>query len=57
MNNKNIIIFSFIILIAIVACKKGANKSTEIKNQKELNSSDDIVWQEMFGSLRLIYLM
>ena len=32
MNNKIIIIFSFIILIAIVACKKEANKSIEIKN-------------------------
>ena len=44
MNNKKISILSFIILIAIVACKKEANKITEIKNQKEFNSPDGMVW-------------
>ena len=44
MNHKKIIIFSFIILIAIVACKKEANKSTEIKDPKELNIPDGMVW-------------
>ncbi len=44
MNNKKISILSFIILIVIVACKKEANKSTEIKNQKEFNSPDGMVW-------------
>ena len=44
MNNKKISILSFIILIAIVACKKEANKSIEIKNQKEFNSPDGMVW-------------
>ena len=44
MNTKKISILSFIILIAIVACKKEANKSTEIKNPKELKSPDGMVW-------------
>ena len=44
MNNRKISILSFIILIAIVACKKEANKSIEIKNQKEFNSPDGMVW-------------
>ena len=44
MNNKKISVLSFIILIVIVACKKEANKSTEIKNQKEFNSPDGMVW-------------
>ena len=44
MNHKKIIIFSFIILIAIVTCKKEANKSTEIKDPKELNIPDGMVW-------------
>ena len=33
-------IFIFIILIAIVACKKEANKSTKINNPKELKTPD-----------------
>ena len=44
MNIKKISILSFIILIAIVACKKEVNKSTEIKNQKEFNIPDGMVW-------------
>ena len=44
MNNRKISILSFIILIAIIACKKEANKSIEIKNQKEFNSPDGMVW-------------
>ena len=44
MNNRKTSILSFIILIAIVACKKEANKSIEIKNQKEFNSPDGMVW-------------
>jgi sulfatase modifying factor 1 len=44
MNYQKKIIFIFIILISIVACKKKAYKNTEISNQKELNSPDGMVW-------------
>jgi sulfatase modifying factor 1 len=44
MNYQKKIIFIFIILISIVACKKKAYKSTEINNQKELKSPDGMVW-------------
>ncbi|MDB4199067.1 formylglycine-generating enzyme family protein [Polaribacter sp.] len=44
MNYQKKIIFIFVILIAIFACKKDAYKSAKISNQKELNSPDGMVW-------------
>jgi len=44
MNYQKKIIFIFIILISISACKKEAYKSVKINNQKELNSPDGMVW-------------
>jgi sulfatase modifying factor 1 len=44
MNYQKKIIFIFIILIAISACKKEENKSTKTTNNKELNVPKEMVW-------------
>ena len=44
MNSQKKIIFIFIILISISACKKEENKSTKTTNNKEFNSPDGMVW-------------